>query len=241
MKGEEKLRRRVGLLLALSLGVGVATAVAQKARDVTELSPDTHRVVVENAYVRVLEIRVGAGQKVPMHYHPANVGVNLSPARVKFTFPDGKSSLAELRPGDAIWSDALEHAAEVLVGNVHVIQVEFKGPKPTTAMVPKDKDPAALWPEVYRVVLDNAYARVLEIRASPGQKMPMHSHPADVIVNLSGFRVKFTYPDGKAEVLDSRPGQAMWFDKFDHAADNLVGAVHVIVVELKPAAATARP
>lgn len=235
------MRTRIGLWLALCLGVGLATAAAQMSIDPVVISPDTHRVVIDNPYVRVLEVRVVQGQKVGMHSHPANAIISLAPARVKFTLPDGKTQLVDMRAGEVIWSDAGQHAGEVLAGTVVVIQVEFKGPKPTTAMVPKDKDPAALWPDMYRTVLDNAHARVLEIRAGAGQKTPMHSHPAAVIVNVGAYRVKFTYPDGKTEVLDSRPGQAMWVDKFDHAADVLVGAVHVIVVELKGAPAAARP
>ena len=125
------MRRKLGLLVVLGLVVGLTTAVAQKARDVTEVSPDTHRVVLDNANVRVVEIRVAQGQKVPMHSHPAHVVVNLSPARVKFSFPDGKTEVVDLRSGEVQWSDGIEHAADVLVGAVHVILVEIKGAKPT--------------------------------------------------------------------------------------------------------------
>ena len=124
------MRRRMTLLLVLCLCVALATAVAQKAKDASAVSPDTHRVAWENANVRVLEIRVGSGQKVPMHSHPAHVVVNLSPARVKFTYPDGKTELADLRPGDALWFDSVEHSAEVLAGTVHLVLVEVKGAKP---------------------------------------------------------------------------------------------------------------
>ena len=130
MKPEGKMRRRVGLLLVLCLGMGLATAVAQKAKDATEVTPDTHRVAWENANVRVIEIRAVSGQKIPLHSHPANVVAVLSPARVKFTSTDGKTSLVELRPGDALWSDGGDHSAEVLAGTVHLIMVEVKGAKP---------------------------------------------------------------------------------------------------------------
>lgn len=124
------MRRRLGLLLVLCLGVGLAVAAPQKAKDATEVTPDTHRVALENANVRVVEVRASSGQKIPMHSHPAHLLVILSPARVKFTSPDGKTSLVDLRPGEAIWSDSTEHAAEVLAGTVHIIVVEVKGAKP---------------------------------------------------------------------------------------------------------------
>ncbi len=124
------MRGRVGLLLVLCLGIGLATAVAQKAKDATEVTPDTHRVAWENANVRVVEVRASSGQKIPLHSHPAHVLAVLSPARVKLTTTDGKISLVEFRPGDALWSDGAEHSAEVLAGTVHLIMVEVKGAKP---------------------------------------------------------------------------------------------------------------
>ncbi len=125
------MRKRPWFLLALCMSVGLATAVAQKARDATEVSPDTHHVVLDNANVRVVEIRAGSGGKVPMHSHPAHLLVILSPARIKFTFPDGKTSVVDVRPGEAVWSDGVEHSAEVLAGTVHLVMVEVKGAKPT--------------------------------------------------------------------------------------------------------------
>jgi len=125
------MRKRVWFLLALCMSVGLATAVAQKAKDATEVSPDTHHVVLDNANVRVVEIRAGSGGKVPMHSHPAHVLVVLSPARIKFTFPNGKTSVVDVRPGEAVWSDGVEHSAEVLAGSVHLVMVEVKGAKAT--------------------------------------------------------------------------------------------------------------
>jgi len=125
------MRKRVWFLLALCMSVGLATAVAQKAKDATEVSPDTHHVVLDNANVRVVEIRAGSGGKVPMHSHPAHLLVILSPARIKFTFPNGKTSVVDVRPGEAVWSDGVEHSAEVLAGSVHLVMVEVKGAKAT--------------------------------------------------------------------------------------------------------------
>jgi len=124
------MRRKLGFFVALCLGAGLGTAMAQKAKDATAVSPDTHRVVLDNANVRVVEVRVGSGQKIPMHSHPAHVLAVVSPARVKFTYPDGRTELVDLRPGDALWSDGVEHAGEVLVGTVHLLAIEVKGAKP---------------------------------------------------------------------------------------------------------------
>lgn len=120
------MRRQIGFLLVLLLGVGLATAFAQKAKDATIVDPDVHQVVFENDHVRVLEARAAPGRKSPMHSHPPMLIVSIGSARVKFTFPDGKSQIMDLRPGMVLWIDGVEHSWELLAGDVHVIAVEVK-------------------------------------------------------------------------------------------------------------------
>jgi len=120
------MRRSVGLLLAFLLGVGLATAVAQKSTDSTVIDPDVHQVAFENDHVRVLEARAAPGWKSPMHSHPPILVVSLNSARVKFTLPDGSQSIVDLRPGQVLWVDGVEHSWELLAGNLHVVGVEVK-------------------------------------------------------------------------------------------------------------------
>ncbi len=119
--------RRVSLLPSLSFRRISTAGVTQKARDATEVSPDIFRVLLENASVRVVEFRAARGQKMPMHTHPPYVSVNMSRPRLKVTYPDGKSEVQEPIPGDVVWSEAVEHAGEVVSGSVHAILVEVKG------------------------------------------------------------------------------------------------------------------
>ena len=62
-------RMRVGVLLTTVLTVvGAAGASGQ---DVVKVSPDTHRVLLENNQVRVLDVQLTPGEQVAMHSHPA--------------------------------------------------------------------------------------------------------------------------------------------------------------------------
>lgn len=124
----------IGLVTALSLGLGLAisSAAAQTIQDSTIVDPDVHQVVLDNAHVRVLEARAAPGKKSPMHSHPPLLIVGLSAARVKFTFPDGKSQIFDLRPGGVLWIDGVEHSWELLAGDLHVIGVEVKAAKAAT-------------------------------------------------------------------------------------------------------------
>ena len=104
-----------------------ATAFAQ---DVTSVAggPETHKVVLDNDKVRVLDVHIAPGQKVGMHSHPANVVYYDSDGKMKVTLPDGKSVVRDLKAGTSAWSDGATHAVEnVGTTEIHLVQTEMKG------------------------------------------------------------------------------------------------------------------
>jgi quercetin dioxygenase-like cupin family protein len=103
------------------------------------------------------------------------------------------------------------------------------------AAAQRAKDAVAIDPDNHNVVLENAHARVLEVRAAPGRKSPMHTHPPLVLVSVGSARVKLTLPDGKTSILDLRPGQVLWLDNPEHSWELLGGDLHVVAVEVKSA------
>ncbi len=90
-------------------------------------------------------------------------------------------------------------------------------------------------PVVHRVVLENEHVRVLQGLASPGWKSAMHSHPPTVVISIGTARVRMTYPDGKKELFDIRPGQVFWIDGAEHSWELIAGEVNVVAVEVKSA------
>jgi len=64
-----------------------------------------------------------------MHSHPPMLVVSLETARVRFTYPDGKTLIQDLRPGASFWIDGVEHARELLAGEVNIVAVEVKSAK----------------------------------------------------------------------------------------------------------------
>jgi beta-alanine degradation protein BauB len=96
------------------------------------------------------------------------------------------------------------------------------------------KDPLLLSPAVYKVLLDNDKVRILDVRLKPGEKSPEHSHPAMVIYVIEDGKVKFSYPDGRTEILDMEAGDTMYCEALTHAAEN-VGTrdIRVLNIEFK--------
>ena len=61
------------------------------AQDPVKTSPQYYKVLLENDQVRVLEYRLKAGEKEAMHSHPAGVVYVLSGAKLKFSYPEGRT------------------------------------------------------------------------------------------------------------------------------------------------------
>jgi quercetin dioxygenase-like cupin family protein/ketosteroid isomerase-like protein len=118
------MRTTATLFFAAALLFGSQAASAQ---DPVKLSPHFYTVHFENEHVRVLEFRAKAGDKEPMHYHPAAVVYLLSSGKARVTFPDGKSQEREAKAGTAFWADSVRHVFEYLGPDpARVLLVEMK-------------------------------------------------------------------------------------------------------------------
>ena len=96
-------------------------------QDPVNVDPKHYRVEVENDRVRVLRIKYGPHEKSKMHGHPALVGVFLTDAQTRFTYPDGKTEDITAKAGDVAYFDAFEHdPANLSDRPFEVIAVELK-------------------------------------------------------------------------------------------------------------------
>src|SRR5207237_2841798 len=96
------------------------------------------------------------------------------------------------------------------------------------------QDPVKASPQYYKVLLENDQVRVLEYRLKPGEKEPMHSHPAGVVYVLSGAKLKFSYPDGRTEERGAATGETIWRDPTTHAVEHVGDTeAQAITIDLK--------
>jgi quercetin dioxygenase-like cupin family protein len=97
-------------------------------RDPVKLDSRHYKVELENDRVRVVRIRYAAGEKSVMHQHPRGVGIFLTDAHFKFTYPDGKVEDINAKQGEFLWfADLWEHLPENLSNqSAEVIYVELK-------------------------------------------------------------------------------------------------------------------
>ena len=93
-----------GRVLFLTCFLCFATS-AILAQDILKVAggPETHKVVLDNDQVRMLDAHVPPGQKVAMHSHPPNTVYYMTDCKLKVTSPDGKTTVAEPKAGTAIY------------------------------------------------------------------------------------------------------------------------------------------
>jgi len=96
------------------------------------------------------------------------------------------------------------------------------------------QDMAKVAPKNTKVLLDNDQVRVIEVSLKPGDKLPMHSHPANVVYFVTGGKTKTTTADGKVTETEHKAGEAMWSEPITHSNENIGNAAtKALVVEMK--------
>lgn len=113
------------LMCGFAFVFGVSMVAA--AQDAAKVDPAHYKVMSENAQVRVLRVHYGPHAKSVMHSHPDGVVVFLTAGKTKFTYPDGKTEVREMKAGDAMYTPHTVHLPENLSDHpMDAVLVELK-------------------------------------------------------------------------------------------------------------------
>ena len=122
-----KLMLGAGLLLAAAAGARAWPQAANDPLDPVRVAPDTHKIALENAFVRVLDVRLPPGSVEPRHRHPHGLSVYFTDWEANVTV-DGRPPERRMRKaGSFAWSEAIVHTVEN-VGKTegHILRIELK-------------------------------------------------------------------------------------------------------------------
>ena len=117
-----------GAALAVAAMVSLRTSRAQEELDPLKVASDTHKLLFENRFVRIIGAQVPPGKIEPKHRHPHGVSVFLADYDIEQrTFPGGRLSKAHRAFGTVIWNEAVVHEVKN-VGKTasNVIRIELK-------------------------------------------------------------------------------------------------------------------
>jgi quercetin dioxygenase-like cupin family protein len=187
-------------------------------------------VEIDNAWVRVLRVKVAPREKSPAHAHPASVAVYLTDARLRI---NGKE--VTRKAGDVAWFEAANYTDESLSDQpIELIVMELKPGAPKAQGWPVKLDPVKLDPVHHQVPFENTRVRILRTILEPHLKGPTHDHPSYVVVYLTELHTTMTLADGKQVDNPRHPGEVAWRDAYRHTTENVGDRTAVeIQIELK--------
>jgi len=99
------------------------------AKHILKVAPKSAKVIFENEAIRVIEITMRKGERIPLHSHNKGLSYSLNRGKIRSTGENGKSRVSEVKKGELSWSDTdgLEtHAVENLGGILRELSVELK-------------------------------------------------------------------------------------------------------------------
>jgi|SRR5580704_15410330 beta-alanine degradation protein BauB len=95
------------------------------SQDALTFGLKSQQLMAENDRVRVIRFAPSPGDKTPMHSHPEYVVYVVKGGKMKYTLPDGTSTVSELKAGQVFIKPPVVHADEALDA-VETIIVELK-------------------------------------------------------------------------------------------------------------------
>ena len=129
------MKRGIHLLGGIAIGVLLATvgfaisSPGTTAQDPVKQSPQYYKVLLENDQVRVLEYRLKPGEKELMHTHTAGVVYIFGDAKMRTTYPNGRTEESAGGAGEAHWRNPVTHALENIgTTEAHALAIDVKTP-----------------------------------------------------------------------------------------------------------------
>ena len=214
------MRFRVSCVVALAvcaMAAGVwcvteasAQSYAPAAGDPVSVSPEHFRLMIDNDYVRVLDVRHQPGESDKMHRHPTSAYFVLSGDKMRFELErsqrDGDVRAGSVTLQGPIAAHSVENIGESLL---HFVMVERTASRVSRV---DGEDAVDVSGSIYRVVDENDDFRVLDVTLEPGQKDEVHSHPESVIYALGPASGTWHEMGQEPRTQVFRPGSAIFLD-----------------------------
>jgi predicted metal-dependent enzyme (double-stranded beta helix superfamily) len=228
------IRHRCWLGVALLAALGSAYAQSGEGT-----RPDAQKLVLENEFVRVFDIRLTPGAFEAKHSHARGLTIALSDYTNETTsFPDGKVSRGQARFGDVRWAEPVTHEARNTgTTEQHVIRIELKQEKPSSDSIsPSDQlDSLLACKDTQKLIFENKFVRAIDDRIPAGVAEPKHRHAHGLTITLSDWDAEtVTYPSGQTARRHATLGEVRWSEPLVHEVRNAGPTEsHTVRIELK--------
>jgi hypothetical protein len=160
------------LLAPFGLHAAACGVAKPDARDAVAVAPDTHKVLIDNDSIRILDVNLPPGSKEPAHSL-------VWPAILILDAPR-PGAPPQVRNFESRWQEAHGRDTVTAAGKtpVHYLEIDLKKGDCVAAKNPylPPTDGVAIHDPSIKVPFENDYVRVLEIEVRPGESEPPHTH-----------------------------------------------------------------
>jgi len=115
-------------VVAFSLGAASGREFPQEVLDAVTAAPNLYAVGYEDDVIRILRVEYGAGERSPMHHHPASCSIIINSQIWESMNPDGELNPTFADAGMFACEDGYTHGMENTGEEpAGVFIIEFKG------------------------------------------------------------------------------------------------------------------
>ena len=195
------------------------------------------KLIIENEFVRVFDIRVSPGVFEPMHSHARGITIALSDYSNETTDSNGKVSRGQSKLGDVRWAEAVTHTARNTgTTEQRVIRIELKQDAPSsTSLVSDPLDSLVACKDTQKLIFENQLVRAIDDRIPAGVAEPKHRHAHGLTITLSDWDSEsVAYPSGQTSRRHAILGEVRWTEPLVHEVRNFGKTEsHTVRIELK--------
>ena len=183
---------------------------------------------VRNEKVRVVEQTLSPGETASLPGDRASVVVYLDAGSIETTLSQGKPRTETIKRGDTVFQPPQAGTVKNTGASaLRIVWTEYVGKGGSATW-----GTAGLAPD-YRLLFENQYCRVYDIRMVAGGSEPQHTHHDRVVVCLSGAELEHELPDGRKETSTLKTGEIVWRGGATHIGHNL-GKTDLWVIAIEP-------
>ncbi|MBV8846702.1 MAG: hypothetical protein JO307_28170 [Bryobacterales bacterium] len=195
------------------------------------------KVVFENQDVRAVDIRVAPGVFEEKHSHARGVTVALSDYdNETIDYPGKKVNQRHVKFGEVRWAEPVTHEARNTgTTEQHVIRIELKQDAPAAKppAAPDPLDSLIACKDTQKLILENAFVRVIEERVPPGVAQPKHRHAHGMLIPLHDADIESVDdPGGQPVHRQLKFGDAGWREPVVHTVKN-TGTTELLNVRIE--------
>ena len=208
-----------GIMKSLSAGI-VLVALSFAARlPLYGQPPDQEKLVFQNEFVRVFEVNLNPGVKLPIHETGERLIYSLSSYSLTYRW-DGRTAEERRNVGDVHFHPAGKHAEENNGKQKasFLIVERTSTPLPATEQVGIDMAKAS--PFNTRVLFDRDLAKVFEVKLLPRDAVGMHHGLPRLVYALTPYDLLIKTPDGRAVTESGKKGTCRWHPAGMHSVEN---------------------